>query len=59
MNINSYNLSYSNLNRKENYNQQINQGPNSQLGVTLLALSNQKMNAVPDLKKSKLETIPH
>jgi hypothetical protein len=59
MNINSYNLSYSNLNKPGNYNQAPTQAPNGQVGVTLLALNNQKMTPVPDVKKGKLETIPH
>jgi len=37
----------------------MSQGPISQVGVNLIGLNNPKMNPVPDVKKGKLETIPH
>ena len=62
MNINSYNLSYQNLNRPTNYNQTLNNpaasGSNTQVGVTLLSLNNKK-SPVQEIKKGKLDTIPH
>jgi len=33
-------------------------GNNSQVGVTLLSLNNKK-SPIPEVKKGKLETIPH